>query len=91
MTTHIEKILSVVSVMRYILPANAGACLSPKDESGRLLANERANRTENEMYLLHDNIRIHFIRNKIPSYIVTKINFTTNNAAMIVTTISFFL
>ena len=32
MTTHIEKILSVVSVMRYILPANAGACLSPKDE-----------------------------------------------------------
>ncbi len=32
MTIHIEKILSVVSVMRYILPANAGACLSPKDE-----------------------------------------------------------
>ena len=72
------------------MPASS-PCLSPKDESERLLANERANRTENEMYLLHDNIRIHFIRNKIPSYIVTKMNFTTNNAAMIVTTISFFL
>ena len=31
-TGQASRILSVVSVMRYILPANAGACLSPKDE-----------------------------------------------------------
>ena len=31
-TGQASRILSVVSVMRYILLANAGACLSPKDE-----------------------------------------------------------
>ena len=31
-TGQASKILSVVSVMRYILLANAGACSSPKDE-----------------------------------------------------------